>query len=113
MFYRIVRTPDLFRPVQCTVIDHTGERDLVPTGRHSYRFDYGRGDIRAAELALTILADFFDEEINDNAAWGGWLRSWDLQYAFMWKFLVDRGAYSEFEITELQLALFCMAEVGV
>ena len=113
MRYLITRTPDPFRPVKCTVIDNTGERELVPMGRHSYRFDYGNGGIQAAELALAILADYFGEEISDNAIWSGYLHSWDIQHKFIWKFLAERGEYSEFEITELQVALFCMAEVSV
>jgi len=113
MLYRITRTPDMFRPVKCTVIDHTGERELVPTNWHSHGFDYGGSGTQVAELALTILADYFEEEISDNAVWAGYLRSWDLQYEFMWKFLAERGAYSEFEIDEFELALFCMQEVSV
>ena len=113
MRYRITRTPDMFLPVKCTVIDHTGESELVPTSRHSYRFDYGSGGIRAAELALTILADYFGEEISVNAIWAGYLHSWDLQHEFKWKFLAERGEYSEFEIDEMELALFCMQEVSV
>ncbi len=108
MIYKITRTN---ANVTCTVIDHNGEKELDPIGWHSSEFNYGYGGSGPAELALAILADWFDESINLNNIWSGHNQAWDLHQDFKWTFLADHVDVSEFLIDELQMSMFCFKAV--
>ena len=112
MRYRIIRHPyALARPVFCTAIDHEGEKDINPIGWHSNEFEFGYGGSGPAELALAILADWFGERISIANMHESSI-AWDLHQEFKWRFIATQFE-DEFEIDEMELALFCFAEVSV
>ncbi len=98
------------RPVSCIVIDHTGEKEIHPIGWHSNEFEYGYGGSGPAELALAILVDYFDERMGpSDIRWAS--QAWALHFDFK-RQIIAVHQEEEFEIDEMEVALFCFAEVS-
>ena len=76
-----------------------------PTG-----FEFGYGGSGPADLALSILADYFGEQPTDKAVYHGRCKCWRPHQDFKWRFISPQQEAS-FEITEDEIATW-MKETG-
>ncbi len=93
--YKVERTGGL-RSVVATV-DGQPLRHIVhhsPTG-----FEFGYGGSGPADLALSILADYFGEKPSEKAIYHGRCKCWKPHQDFKWRFVSPQQGNS-FEITE-------------
>lgn len=110
MYYSIVRKPD--QNVVCNVVEGAKQNPVLPIGWHGSEFNFGYGGSGPAELALAILTDYFDENLNAATVYAKRSKAWDLHQDFKWAFLAGSVADKEdFTIEEKQISEFCMKTI--
>jgi len=96
--YKVERRAEKGGPVG--VIATVNGQPLIHIVHHSPTgFEFGYGGSGPADLALSILANYFGEEPSEKALYHGRCKCWKPHQDFKWRFIAPQQGNS-FEITE-------------
>lgn len=102
---------DVLGDCRVTVIAHGRSYPLSHVQFHSTGFEWGYGGSGPADTALSILADYFDEQPSRAVLMHGDCQCWRYHQAFKWAFIAP-AAHTGFAITTEQIATWLATQEG-